>query len=209
MQRILFATLAALALASPAGAQQGVNLATNTSAFLVSSSPNPAALGAVDFDLSYTFPGASSPVTFTITGITDVTDSPNEYFTMNAGNAASFGLDWSNLVASFGSHHPGYGNVSPGPITSIDTDLGTFSNPFCCGHWNFIRYTKPDGSTAPMVPTQLQVRITDFYQSQVDTGTVFTASTILSGVAFLIPEPSACAMLLPGVVLLLRRRYHG
>lgn len=202
-------SLALLLLASPAGAQTGVNLATTTSTFLVAGSPSPGNLGAVDFHFSYTFPGADSPLAFTIAGITGVDTGPADWFTVNAANAASLGIDWPSLVDDYANHRPPYGQ-SAGPNVSIDTDLGTFSNQLNGSKWNFIAQFQNDGVTpAHMVPDQLQVRITRFSQSTVDNGTVFAASTTLSGFAYLAPEPSSCAMLLPIFGMFFHRRYHG
>jgi hypothetical protein len=199
------ALVAALVLvAARAEAQTSVNLASNTSSFVIGSSPSPAALGEVTYNLSWTFPGASEPISFAVSGITSTTS-----FNMTADNAATYGLDWPNLLDSFANHHPGFGNITPGPTVSIETDLGEFDEPGCCGYWGFIRSTTGDGSTAPTIPTQLLVQITAFRQSTVEQGTVFTAITSLRGIAYLAPEPSTYAMLLPMFGLCVRRRYHG
>jgi hypothetical protein len=193
---------ALLLLASSAAAQQGVNLAINSTSFLVSSSPNPAALGEVDFHFSYTFPGSGTPLEFTIPGLTPEDVAPGDYVTIDGSNAASFGIDWQALVDDYANHHPGDG-MQPGPSVSIDTDLGTFSDPLLTSQWQFVEYSMPT------VLTGLHFRFTGFYQSQVEPGTVIQTRTILTGLAYVFPEPSAVAMLLPGVVLLVRRRYHG
>lgn len=207
-KRLKVARLALVAVlvlvAARAEAQTSVNLASNTSSFVIGSSPSPAALGEVTYNLAWTFPGASEPISFAVSGITSTTS-----FNMTADNASSYGLDWANLLDSFANHHPGFGNISPGPTVSIETDLGEFDEPGCCGHWNFIRSTTGDGSTAQMVPTRLLVQISSFWQSPVDQATIFTAVTSLRGMAYLAPEPSAFAMLLPVFGLLVRRRYHG